>query len=290
MAAMLERRFGVITAEIQRLALELLVPAIAANDPVAIQAALNEIEARINGINARDVEAAARDVASRVSKRNRRLFLAGLAAAVGMSIVGDDEDGGSIPTLPALPGVPSRRRKGVLVAKLAAQPQLLSHQFATKNAQLIKSLSSEVVPALRDEIVRAVQFGIDPEEAAQRLRDKWSRSGVPIRRGNLEPRVRLIVRDQVAKLNADLLRARSEAAGLTHFTWVSMRDSRVRPLHREIDGQDFSFAAGHPTEGRPGEPVNCRCIAVPVVNEEQVMMAPGFVNLSEASAVFEVAS
>lgn len=296
LADMLERRFGVITGAARQMALEILGPAVAANDPVAIQSALNEIEARLSELATRDVQAMAQDVADRVSRRNRRLFTAGLAAAIGMRVLGDD-DPATVPTA-ALPGVSGglpvpglavpRRLRGVLVAKLSAQPQLLAHQFASRNAALIRSLTAEVVPALRDEVARAVQFGIPPDEAAARLMDKWRKSGAPIARGNFKPRVRNIVRDQVAKLNSDLTRARAQAAGLSRFTWTSRRDGNVRPLHRRIDGEVFEFAVGHPTEGLPGQPINCRCTAVPVVDAEEVMRAPGFIHLAESAEAFAI--
>ena len=51
--------------------------------------------------------------------------------------------------------------------------------------------------------------------------------------------------------------------GVTHFRWITMRDSKVRPLHRALHGKVFTMQ-GHPTEGYPGQPFNCRCIAKPV--------------------------
>lgn len=51
--------------------------------------------------------------------------------------------------------------------------------------------------------------------------------------------------------------------GVTHFRWISMRDERVRPLHQTLHGKVFTMQ-GHPTEGYPGQPFNCRCVAEPV--------------------------
>lgn len=228
-AEMLERRFGVLIGRARDLALEILVPAIASGDQSRIADALTRIDNELAELShIAELERMARDTADRASKRHGKLFMAGLAAAVGMAIKGSDDGSvaapqiagplggfGAPPPLPPGPGLASggpKRIKGILVAKLSAEPSLLAHQFATENARRIKSLSDEVVPALRDEVVRAVTFGYDHEEAAARLQAKWARSGVPVAKGNLKPRVGLIVRDQVAKLNSKLTSARSRAA------------------------------------------------------------------------------
>lgn len=55
-----------------------------------------------------------------------------------------------------------------------------------------------------------------------------------------------------------------KATGVTHFRWITKEDSRVRPLHAQIHGKVFPMSTGHPTEGYPGEPFGCRCVAKPV--------------------------
>lgn len=55
------------------------------------------------------------------------------------------------------------------------------------------------------------------------------------------------------------------AYGATAFKWTSQMDSKVRDLHREINGETFSIKEGHPSEGLPGEPYNCRCEMAPIL-------------------------
>ena len=54
------------------------------------------------------------------------------------------------------------------------------------------------------------------------------------------------------------------AYGVTHFVWETVGDDRVRPLHASIEGNTYPVSTGHPTEGRPGDPYNCRCSMQPV--------------------------
>ena len=61
-------------------------------------------------------------------------------------------------------------------------------------------------------------------------------------------------------------REQIRADGGQQFMWVTQGDERVRPAHEDVDGQVFSLATGHPELGFPGDPPNCRCVAVPVQN------------------------
>lgn len=63
--------------------------------------------------------------------------------------------------------------------------------------------------------------------------------------------------------------------GFNGYRWVSQRDSKVRPLHREFDqesqaGTVFSWSTGTGVAGNrhPGDAYGCRCVAVPAVLPE----------------------
>lgn len=79
-------------------------------------------------------------------------------------------------------------------------------------------------------------------------------------------RANLIARNEIGNLNADITRSRMKDLGIRRFRWVTSADERVRPLHEEIDGQIFDYPNGHPTEGIPGQPINCRCTAEPILD------------------------
>jgi phage-related protein (TIGR01555 family) len=53
-------------------------------------------------------------------------------------------------------------------------------------------------------------------------------------------------------------------AGDQFFMWQTMGDDKVRDSHAAINGQLYTLANGHPEFGFPGDPPNCRCVAVPV--------------------------
>ncbi len=81
-------------------------------------------------------------------------------------------------------------------------------------------------------------------------------------------RAELIARDQVLKLNGQLNRSRQQAAGVRRYRWSTSGDERVRESHQALDGTIQSWDAP-PLVGHPGEDVQCRCTAIPILPEEE---------------------
>lgn len=74
----------------------------------------------------------------------------------------------------------------------------------------------------------------------------------------------------VLRLHAELVGLIARAAGAPRYIWTTMRDARVRPLHRELEGTVQTWAdpplSGLPDfHGHPGEPAGCRCMAFPIL-------------------------
>ncbi len=86
------------------------------------------------------------------------------------------------------------------------------------------------------------------------------------RTGVAESRAMLIARDQTTKLNGALNEIRQTEAGVTSYTWSTSLDERVRDEHSEREGEVFDWDSP-PEDGHPGEPIQCRCVAIPVVEE-----------------------
>lgn len=82
-------------------------------------------------------------------------------------------------------------------------------------------------------------------------------------------RADLIARDQSQKLNSAFNRARQEANGIEEYIWKTVGDSRVRDLHAARNGKKFRWDSP-PSDGHPGEPVNCRCVAKAVINHDKL--------------------
>ena len=75
----------------------------------------------------------------------------------------------------------------------------------------------------------------------------------------------LLSRDQTTKLNASLTKLRQESAGITEYIWQTAGDERVRPTHKANDGKKFNWDKPPAKTGHPGTDINCRCVAIPVM-------------------------
>ena len=83
---------------------------------------------------------------------------------------------------------------------------------------------------------------------------------------------RLIARDQMAKLNADLTKTQQQDAGVEEYIWSTSGDGRVRDRHRSLNNKTFRWDDPPVVDtktGRrchPGEDYQCRCVSLPKFN------------------------
>jgi SPP1 gp7 family putative phage head morphogenesis protein len=132
------------------------------------------------------------------------------------------------------------------------------------NIGLITSIPEQYFGRMEEVLFEQVQSAERWESLVDRLRENISTVN------NLSDyRVELIARDQSAKMAAAFNRARSEAVGVTRYTWQTAGDERVRETHAANDGHVFSYDDPPEETGNPGDDVNCRCAAVPYVELEE---------------------
>jgi SPP1 gp7 family putative phage head morphogenesis protein len=127
--------------------------------------------------------------------------------------------------------------------------------FAAANVKLVKRVPQQFFDEVGTQVVQALRSGQRAEDLQQVIQDRFAIG---------ESRARLIARDQIGKLNGELNSARQQDLGIDRFTWRTSEDERVRPEHEVLDGVVFEWS-DPPSEGIPGEPINCRCTAEPDV-------------------------
>lgn len=96
----------------------------------------------------------------------------------------------------------------------------------------------------------------------RRQKDPTKGTGLPYR---YQSRYELIARDQTAKLTAHFNRVRMQQGGIERYEWFTSLDERVRDSHRVKHGKHFSFEEPPRDTGHPGDDVQCRCLAMGVV-------------------------
>lgn len=151
------------------------------------------------------------------------------------------------------------RSYGVDVSGLVSEENLedILQAAIEENVSLIKSIPNEYYDKVEQALFRHLASGGDRQSLRETI-------------GNLgdltESRIKLIARDQNSKLNSRLNKARQEALGVEEYVWVTSRDERVRQSHRDNNGKTFRWDDPNPDTGHPGEDIQCRCIAQPVLN------------------------
>jgi SPP1 gp7 family putative phage head morphogenesis protein len=129
--------------------------------------------------------------------------------------------------------------------------------FTAENVALIKSVAQDHFTDLEKRMISGLRSGQRWEDLADTARERY---------GVSENRAKLIARDQVGKLYGELNRTRQKELGVSRYTWRTSRDNRVRDEHEAREGEVFSWD-DPPEDGHPGEPVQCRCNADPVLED-----------------------
>lgn len=134
--------------------------------------------------------------------------------------------------------------------------------FVNANVGYIKDIPDQAARQIEERVLRGIQLGHRHEDIAEDVEQR-----LQVASGRAE----LIARDQVGKLQGQVNAARQRSLGITRAIWRTVEDERVRLKHAELDGVEFAY--DDPPNGLlPGEAVNCRCSAEPVVDDILAML------------------
>lgn len=131
-----------------------------------------------------------------------------------------------------------------------------------ENVALIKSIPQHALLQVEGAVMRSVQAGRDLAPLAKFINHQY---------GVTKRRAALIARDQNNKATGAMTRERQLELGLEEAIWQhSAAGKEPRPTHVKMNGKKFKIAKGmwDAAEGRyvhPGELINCRCTARPIV-------------------------
>lgn len=142
---------------------------------------------------------------------------------------------------------------------IAREPQLAAKQaaFVSENVALIKSIPSQFFDDVEKRIARAIATGATPKQLAAEIADRYKVA---------DDRAMLIARDQIGKFFGQVAEARQKTMGVTHYTWRTSNDERVREEHAAREGEVFAWD-DPPEGGNPGEDFQCRCFAEPLLDQ-----------------------
>lgn len=133
----------------------------------------------------------------------------------------------------------------------------LLDSFRAANVARIKSIPGQLLVEVT-EILSAAE--------APNLRVEVIRDQIVERFNVSKSRAAVIARDQTITLNAQIAKQRQENLGIRQYIWTTSGDNRVRDDHSERDGEVFDWS-NPPFDGHPGDAIQCRCTAFPVLPE-----------------------
>lgn len=150
---------------------------------------------------------------------------------------------------------PASKARGWLIDKG------VDHTFESAiqaNVRLIKTIPEQYLDRVQASIYQGIRSGSDAGSIKKDI--------LKLKQSTYK-RARLIARDQIQKFNSVLSMTRQQALGVDKYIWRTSQDERVRESHMEKDGQEFSWASPPGDTGHPGEDINCRCTAEPVLSD-----------------------
>lgn len=129
-----------------------------------------------------------------------------------------------------------------------------------ENVGLIKSIASEHLQEVQGLVMRSVTQGRDLSDLSKDLEKRYAVT---------KRRAALIARDQNNKATATITRVRQQGLGIKQAKWMHSRGGKKpRQSHVEANGQLYDVDKGMYIDGawiRPGELINCRCVAQSVI-------------------------
>lgn len=164
---------------------------------------------------------------------------------------------------------------GIDLARETPRVKRALASFRKENVGLIRSIADTLHAEVRDVVRTSTSRGTRVESLSRQIQERF---------GVTESRARLIARDQTLKANAALTQIRHQDAGVESYIWSTSRDERVRGKpggkwaashanHWALEGTIQSWSdppITNPETGErhhPGEDYQCRCVAIPVLDE-----------------------
>lgn len=124
--------------------------------------------------------------------------------------------------------------------------------------------TTELVQDKASEYIKSVESIIRNQTAIESTQ-KTAREIIEKRKEAFKGKINFTAVNETGMLNSQLQRSRLLGIGALSYIWTTQRDERVRVLHQQRQGKMFSWKVP-PSDGHPGMPIRCRCVATPVLD------------------------
>ncbi|MGE7132646.1 minor capsid protein [Lysinibacillus xylanilyticus] len=137
------------------------------------------------------------------------------------------------------------------------------HTKIKDNVGYIKNIEDDYL----SEIEQVVRNGVKEGRTAKQIREQ-----LVDRVKVAESKAQFIAVDQTGSILGQMTAERHQQIGIDKFKWLTSHDERVRDSHKLLNGEVFSYDDPPTVNGRevlPGEDYRCRCVAIPVFDDEE---------------------
>ena len=173
--------------------------------------------------------------------------------------------------------VPSFRKRGVTFSNLrmdSADPPISINDIfrnginddyinavTQTNVELINVAYKEHYAKIQELVLKGAREGISSKLIGKEISNLT---------GVSKSKAEFWAQDQSSKFFGEVTRFNQTSAGYDGFIWRSVRDSRVRLTHRELEGKFFTWKDGSNVAHAqyPGRDYRCRCFAEPAFKDE----------------------
>ena len=134
----------------------------------------------------------------------------------------------------------------------------LMSAWRQENISLIRTIPERFHGSLYQRVSETfTQQPFDQQALSKVLNREFKVSGSNLRR---------ITRDQTSKAVGQFTHARHRQLGIQEYTWRTAQDERVRVMHQALEGSRQRWDSP-PSVGHPGQDIQCRCVAIPIIEE-----------------------
>lgn len=147
----------------------------------------------------------------------------------------------------------------------------------------IMNLNDSTIGAIREKVSSGIIAGARWESIAKDIRLSMNTAGDAGTFKKAMTRAKFIARNEVGTALGAVNKERQTAVGVELYEWQTAADERVRATHSALDGRIFTWKGKVTINGKsykeaidpafsmsptiPGQPWNCRCVAIPVFPE-----------------------
>lgn len=158
-----------------------------------------------------------------------------------------------------------QQMKVVGVTLVATEPWLKDflQTKITDNVGYIETIQDDYFERIEDVVGEGVKNGTSIKQMREQLMEQVDIS---------KNKAQFIAVDQAGSILGQMTAQRHQNLGIEKFEWYDSADERVRDSHRKLSGKVFSYDDPPEVNGRkvlPGEDYRCRCVALPVFDDEE---------------------